>query len=224
MTLSITSSSAPIWIRHRCSCKIGSRSRFPYSRRCAADRRDDEKAIARHHDGRASRFAGWIARSAFYQQLRLASDSRRARAARRRGRHQCLRRARIFDAIWLDPHQLSARGLTAQDVVTAIQEQNVQVAAGIIGAPPVPRARLHFNTPLARKAGSLTKNSSATLLLRPALTARSRAWRDIARVELAARDYTVNSGLGGNRRRRLRFSNSRVERARHVRCSAQENG
>ena len=32
--------------------------------------------------------------------------------------------------IWLDPHQLSARGLTAQDVVTAIQEQNVQVAAG----------------------------------------------------------------------------------------------
>src|SRR5207244_10822650 len=41
--------------------------------------------------------------------------------------------------LWLDPHQLSARGLTAQDVVAAIQEQNVQVAAGIIGAPPVPK-------------------------------------------------------------------------------------
>src|SRR5207247_8943726 len=41
--------------------------------------------------------------------------------------------------IWLAPHQLSARGLTAQDVVTAIQEQNLQVAPGVIGAPPVPK-------------------------------------------------------------------------------------
>src|SRR5881409_2010249 len=46
--------------------------------------------------------------------------------------------------LWLDPHQLSARGLTAQDVVTAIQEQNVQVAAGIIGAPPVPKGATAF--------------------------------------------------------------------------------
>src|SRR5260221_9449282 len=41
--------------------------------------------------------------------------------------------------LWLDPNKLSSRGLTAQDVVTAVQEQNVQVAAGIIGAPPVPK-------------------------------------------------------------------------------------
>jgi multidrug efflux pump subunit AcrB len=46
--------------------------------------------------------------------------------------------------LWLNPHQLSSRGLTAQDVVTAVQEQNVQVAAGIIGAPPVPKGATAF--------------------------------------------------------------------------------
>src|SRR2546429_4839769 len=46
--------------------------------------------------------------------------------------------------IWLDPHQLSARGLTAQDVVTAIKEQNVQVAARSIGAPPVAKGATAF--------------------------------------------------------------------------------
>src|SRR5262249_3381107 len=40
--------------------------------------------------------------------------------------------------VWLDPPRLKARGLTTQDVFAAIQEQNVQVAAGQIGQPPVP--------------------------------------------------------------------------------------
>ena len=38
--------------------------------------------------------------------------------------------------IWLDPEQLAARGMTAGDVTKALQEQNVQVAAGRLGAPP----------------------------------------------------------------------------------------
>ncbi len=42
-------------------------------------------------------------------------------------------------AIWLNPDKLAARNLTASDVVDAIREQNVQVAGGIIGAPPVDR-------------------------------------------------------------------------------------
>ena len=47
--------------------------------------------------------------------------------------------------IWLDPEKLAARNLTGGDVVDAIPEQNVQVAAGQIGQPPSPRARI-FNT------------------------------------------------------------------------------
>src|SRR5438093_1017315 len=40
--------------------------------------------------------------------------------------------------VWLDPEKVASRGLTASDVVTAIREQNVQVAAGMIGQPPIP--------------------------------------------------------------------------------------
>jgi multidrug efflux pump subunit AcrB len=41
--------------------------------------------------------------------------------------------------IWLDPDRMASRNLTASDVVQALREQNVQVAAGVIGAPPVPQ-------------------------------------------------------------------------------------
>ncbi len=44
--------------------------------------------------------------------------------------------------VWLDPQKLAARNLTASDVVTAIREQNVQVAAGQLGAPPSARHRV----------------------------------------------------------------------------------
>src|SRR5262249_16429418 len=39
--------------------------------------------------------------------------------------------------VWLDPDRLASRGMTASDVIRAIQEQNTQVAAGRIGQPPV---------------------------------------------------------------------------------------
>src|SRR5215217_5567355 len=40
--------------------------------------------------------------------------------------------------VWLDPGKVAARGLTASDIVSSIREQNVQVAAGVVGAPPMP--------------------------------------------------------------------------------------
>src|SRR6266403_6340129 len=46
--------------------------------------------------------------------------------------------------VWLDPERISARNLTSSDVVKAIQEQNLQVAAGIIGAPPAPPGAAAF--------------------------------------------------------------------------------
>jgi multidrug efflux pump len=42
--------------------------------------------------------------------------------------------------VWLDPNSLASRQLTATDVVRAIREQNLQVAAGVLGAPPAPSA------------------------------------------------------------------------------------
>src|SRR6266568_4540582 len=99
--------------------------------------------------------------------------------------------------LWLDPHQLSARGLTAQDVVAAIQEQNVQVAAGIIGAPPVPKGATAFQYTVSTQGRLADEKEFGAIIVKTGANGQVTRVRDIARVELAARDYTVNSQLGG---------------------------
>ena len=72
------------------------------------------------------------------EQLRHDPAPRRARRHPRRRRHHRLRPANYSMRIWLDPEKLKARDLTTEDVINAIREQNVQVAAGQIGQPPTP--------------------------------------------------------------------------------------
>jgi multidrug efflux pump subunit AcrB len=58
--------------------------------------------------------------------------------------------------LWLDPDKLSAKGLTATDVIAAVKEQNRQVAAGRLGQPPVPaESAIRFQLPI-NAAGRLT--------------------------------------------------------------------
>src|SRR5438093_2814347 len=99
--------------------------------------------------------------------------------------------------LWLDPNKLSSRGLTAQDVVTAVQEQNVQVAAGIIGAPPVPKGATAFQYTVSTQGRLVDEKEFGGIIVKTGANGQVTRVRDIARVELAARDYTVNSGLGG---------------------------
>src|ERR1700738_5271708 len=99
--------------------------------------------------------------------------------------------------IWLDPNKVSSRGLTAQDVVTAIQEQNVQVAAGIIGQPPVPKGATAFQYTVSTQGRLADEKEFGEIIVKTGATGQVTYVRDIARVELAARDYTVKSGLGG---------------------------
>src|SRR5437660_3007576 len=99
--------------------------------------------------------------------------------------------------LWLDPNKLSSRGLTAQDVVTAVQEQNVQVAAGIIGAPPVPKGATAFQYTVSTQGRLADEKEFGGIIVKTGANGQVTYVRDIARVELAARDYTVNSGLGG---------------------------
>lgn len=61
--------------------------------------------------------------------------------------------------VWLDPDRLASRNLTAGDVVRAIREQNLQVAAGTIGQPPSP-PEVIFNSRSARKVACSMKSSS----------------------------------------------------------------
>ena len=99
--------------------------------------------------------------------------------------------------IWLDPDKLSARGLTAQDVVQAIREQNVQVAAGIIGAPPVPKDATAFQYTVSTQGRLADEKEFGEIVVKTGSGGQVTRVRDVARVELAARDYTVNSQLGG---------------------------
>ncbi len=99
--------------------------------------------------------------------------------------------------IWLDPDSLSARSLTAQDVVAAVQEQNVQVAAGIIGAPPVPKGATAFQFTVSTQGRLTDADEFGEIVIKTGSDGQVTRVRDVARVELAARDYTVNSQLGG---------------------------
>src|SRR6476469_4709778 len=99
--------------------------------------------------------------------------------------------------IWLDPNKTAARDLTAQDVVQALQEQNVQIAAGIIGAPPVPTGATAFQYTVSTLGRLTDEKQFGDIIVKTGANGQITRVRDIARVELAARDYTVNSGLGG---------------------------
>jgi multidrug efflux pump len=98
--------------------------------------------------------------------------------------------------VWLDPEKIAARNLTASDVVQALREQNVQVAAGVIGQPPVPQGnayQLSINT-----LGRLTETEQfGDIVIKTGEAGRITRVRDIARVELGARDYSSNSYLDG---------------------------
>src|SRR5207302_2684430 len=97
-------------------------------------------------------------------------------------------RAREYSMrLWLDPTKLSSRGLTAQDVVTAVQEQNVQVAAGIIRAPPVPKGATAFQYTVSTQGRLTDEKEFGDIIVKTGTNGQVTRVRDIARVELAAR-------------------------------------
>ncbi len=102
--------------------------------------------------------------------------------------------------IWLDPEKLKARKLTTQDVIGAIQEQNIQVAAGQIGQPPTPSGQNFQFT--VNTAGRLTDISQFQNIIVKTkrdgdLGASVVRVKDVARVELGAQDYSVYFRLNG---------------------------
>ena len=117
---------------------------------------------------------------------------------------------RVFGAgdysmrIWLDPRKLKARSLTTQDVVQAIKEQNVQVAAGQIGAPPAPPGTA-FQFTINAFGRLNTEEQFADIIVRAGDEGRIVRVRDVVAdrmdvddpeqggVERGAKDYTFSS-------------------------------
>ena len=98
--------------------------------------------------------------------------------------------------VWLDPDKMWSRQLTTDDVVKAIQAQNVQVAAGRIGSAPAPSGtelELSVNT----EGRLITPEQFGQILLKHGDRGELVYLRDVARVELGARDYSVGSYLDG---------------------------
>ncbi|MDQ2679751.1 MAG: efflux RND transporter permease subunit [Candidatus Eremiobacteraeota bacterium] len=99
--------------------------------------------------------------------------------------------------IWLDPHELAARGLTAGDVVTALQEQNVQVAAGSIGSAPEPANQPYTLT--INAIGRLTNPEQfKNIILRANPNGGFTRLGEVARVDLGAEDYSSFVRYNGN--------------------------
>lgn len=98
--------------------------------------------------------------------------------------------------VWLDPQLLKQRGLTTEDVVKAIQEQNVQVAAGKIGAAPAP-AGTEFEFAVNTQGRLIEASQFAEIIITTGADGRALRVGDVARVELGAKDYTWDSTFNG---------------------------
>src|SRR5690606_13187820 len=96
--------------------------------------------------------------------------------------------------IWIDPNKAAARGITASDIVQAVREQNVQVSAGQLGAPPTPEAA-DFLIPINAQGRLVTEEEFSEIVLRADADGRVTRLGDIARLELGAADYAMRSLL-----------------------------
>ncbi|MDR6840579.1 efflux RND transporter permease subunit [Pseudoxanthomonas sacheonensis] len=98
--------------------------------------------------------------------------------------------------LWLDPEKVASRGLTASDVLRAVREQNVQVSAGQLGAEPMANGS-DFLLPINAKGRLSTTEEFGDIVLKSGAAGEIVKLSDVARIELAAGDYTLRARLDG---------------------------
>ncbi len=96
--------------------------------------------------------------------------------------------------VWLNPDKIAARNLTASDVVSAIREQNVQVAAGAIGQQPVSNP-VDFELQINAKGRLVSPEEFGRIIVKTGLEGEKTLLKDIARIELSADSYSLRSLL-----------------------------
>ncbi len=99
--------------------------------------------------------------------------------------------------IWLNPRQLKSRSLTTTEVIDAIREQNVQVAAGQIGQPPAPRGQ-SFEYAVNVLGRLVDVEQFEDIIIKTGEGGRITRLKDVARVELGGKTYSVTSRLSGS--------------------------
>jgi len=98
--------------------------------------------------------------------------------------------------LWLNPEKLSARNLTSTDVVAALREQNVQVAAGQIGQPPAP-AGIEFQYTMNTLGRLTDPDDFGKIILKTGQNGQVTRIRDVGRVELGAKSQDQACTLDG---------------------------
>lgn len=96
--------------------------------------------------------------------------------------------------IWLDPEKMGALNLTPTDVVAALQEQNVQVAAGALGQPPI-NGHQAFQFTVMTQGRLVEPDEFSKIVVKTGADGRIVHLTDIGRVALGAQNYTTNSYL-----------------------------
>ena len=96
--------------------------------------------------------------------------------------------------IWLNPEKIAERNLTANDVTNAIREQNVQVAAGIIGGAPISSA-IEVQLPVNAKGRLETPEEFGDIVIRAGANGEITRLKDVARVALGPAEFALNSML-----------------------------
>ncbi|MGM5057032.1 efflux RND transporter permease subunit [Rhizobium sp. 814_E9_N1_1] len=93
--------------------------------------------------------------------------------------------------IWMDPNLLQARGLTPQDVVSVVQQQSQEVAAGQIGIPPVPKGQVfQYTLNVNGRLNEAADYENIIVKVESGQGGRVTRIRDIGRVELGAQTYS----------------------------------
>src|SRR5881397_336519 len=96
--------------------------------------------------------------------------------------------------VWLNPDKIAAQNLTASDVIVAIREQNVQVAAGAIGQQPIGKP-VDFELQINAKGRLLNEDEFGQIVVKTGPNGEKTLLKDVARLELGAAGYSLRSLL-----------------------------
>lgn len=99
--------------------------------------------------------------------------------------------------IWIDPDKAAARGLTASDIVNAIREQNIQVAAGTIGQQPT--QDVAFELTVNAKGRLITEEEFEQIIVKTGPHGEKLRLRDVARAEMGSGEYALRSLLNNKK-------------------------
>ena len=127
--------------------------------------------------------------------------------------------------IWLNPEKIAALGLTVGDVVEALREQNVQMPAGSIGGQPA-EPGLDYQFTVTTQGRLEEVSEFENIILKTGADGQIARLRDVARVELGAKDYSTISRLDGQEAVTLAVfqapGSNALEVSRNVRATMEE--